>query len=104
MTAFKFTNVSNITRFTFFLSPTADVNTVTKRYSYQNITINIIRAMVWATESIRNDKEVVMTAVSNDGRELEFASRGLRNDKEVVMAAVCQWGHALEYASTSLKK
>lgn len=37
----------------------------------------------------RNDREIVLTAVNNDGRSLEYAL-DLENDTEIVLAAVCQ--------------
>jgi len=64
-------------------------------------------ALRYASESLKNDKEVVMTAVSNNGSALSAASRSLRNDKEVVMAAVSAVSKgiykALSSASDSLK-
>jgi hypothetical protein len=56
-----------------------------------------------ARNILKNDKEVVMVAVAQDGRALRFASDALKNDKEVVMVAVAQDGRALEYASDALK-
>ena len=57
------------------------------------------RALEYASEELRGDKEVVMEAVKQYGRALEYASEELRGDKEVVMEAVKQNGLALEYAS-----
>ena len=50
-----------------------------------------------------DDKEVIMTAVVQDGWALEYASDRLKNDKEVVMAAIAQNGCTLRYASDELK-
>jgi hypothetical protein len=50
------------------------------------------------------DKEVVLAAVSQNGRALEYAHANLQNDKEVVLAAVRQNGRALQYAHADLKK
>ena len=47
---------------------------------------------------LRADKEVVLAAVKQDGRSLEYASAKLRADKEVVLSAVKQDGRSLEYA------
>ena len=44
-----------------------------------------------------------MVAVAQYGCALEYASEVLKNDKEVVMAAVAEVGRALEYASDELK-
>ena len=60
-------------------------------------------ALEFASERLRNDKEVVLTAVENDGYALKFASEELKNDKEVVIKAVENYGFALEYASEELR-
>ena len=44
-----------------------------------------------------------MIAVAQNGCALEYASDELKNDKEVVMIAVAQNGWALEYASDEMK-
>ena len=61
------------------------------------------RALQYASETLKNDKDVVMVAVTQDGDALTYASETLKNDREVVMAAVTQNGHALYYASEELK-
>ena len=45
-----------------------------------------------------------MVAVAQNGSALQYASDELKNDKEIVMAAVAQNGSALQYASDELKK
>ena len=45
----------------------------------------------------RADKEVVMAAVQQDGRALQYAAEPLRADRKVVLAAVQQNGGALEH-------
>jgi hypothetical protein len=58
---------------------------------------------------LKEDKEVVLAAVREHWRALEFASDGnmifggLKGDKEVVPAAVKSNGKALQYASDGLK-
>jgi len=52
---------------------------------------------------LKGDKEVVVAALKQDGRALQFASEELKGDREVVVAAVKQNGCALEYASEELK-
>lgn len=54
------------------------------------------------TQGLRNDKDVVLAAVAQDGDALQFAA-GLRGDKEVVVAACRQTGWALQYASDALR-
>ena len=41
------------------------------------------------------NKEVVMADVSQNGRALQYASEELRNDKKVVLMAVSQNGYVL---------
>jgi hypothetical protein len=51
----------------------------------------------------RDDKDVVLAAVTKNGKALKFASVRLQNDKDVVLAAVTQNGKALEFASVRLQ-
>jgi hypothetical protein len=46
---------------------------------------------------------VVLAVVQQNGKALEYASEELRGDREVVLAAVQQHWGALEYASEGLK-
>ena len=46
---------------------------------------------------LRNDKEVVLAAVQQDGRALKYASDALRSDAEVALAAIEAHGLALSY-------
>ena len=57
----------------------------------------------FVSDELKNDKDVVLAAVSNDGAVLEYASDELKNDKEVVLAAVSKFSYALEFASDELK-
>jgi len=45
---------------------------------------------------LRNDKEVVSKAVTQNGGSLRYASGCLKNDKEVVIRAVKQNGKSLQ--------
>jgi len=47
--------------------------------------------------------EVVLKAVKQDGRALQYASEPFRGDKEIVLTAVEQDGRALQYASEELQ-
>eukprot|EP00933_Yihiella_yeosuensis_P017747 TRINITY_DN14776_c0_g1_i1.p1 TRINITY_DN14776_c0_g1~~TRINITY_DN14776_c0_g1_i1.p1 ORF type:complete len:538 (-),score=101.48 TRINITY_DN14776_c0_g1_i1:432-2045(-) len=62
------------------------------------------RALQFAMEPLRNDKEVILVAVKNDGYALRFASQILRRDFEVVLAAVTQNGLALSFAHKELRE
>ena len=57
----------------------------------------------YASAELQADKEIVMAAVQQDGFALEYASAGLKADREIVMAAVQQNGEALLYASAELR-
>ena len=59
--------------------------------------------LAYAVPEIRADKEVVLMAVSRDGRALQFAAVELRDDREVVMKAVGHHGRAIEFASERLR-
>jgi hypothetical protein len=57
----------------------------------------------FASDELKNDKDVVMAAVSNYAASLEFASDELKNDKEIVLEAVSYKSIALFYASAELR-
>ena len=56
-------------------------------------------ALYYVSEDLRNDRELVIAAVEQNGDALEYASEDLRNGRELVMKAVEQYGDALRYAS-----
>ncbi len=58
--------------------------------------------LIFASEELKNDKDVVLEAVKNDGEALRFASKELQNDKDVVLEAVKQNWRALYSASEEL--
>ena len=55
----------------------------------------------YASESLRKDKEVILSAVQREGQNLCFS---LIQDKEIVLAAVQQHGHALRFALPKFTK
>lgn len=57
-----------------------------------------------ASQECRNDKEVALAAVRQDGAALQYADRSLKRDKDVAFAAIRQDGAALQYADISLKR
>jgi len=61
------------------------------------------KALRHASEELQADKKIIMQALKKDGRALLFASKSLKADKEVVMEAVKQDGHSFEYASKELR-
>jgi hypothetical protein len=61
-------------------------------------------AFEYADESLKNDKEFVIAAVSVDGNSVLYhTSESLKNDKEVVLAAIKQNPNALYNASDELQ-
>ena len=61
-------------------------------------------ALQYASAELQKDREIVMTAVRQNGDALQYASAELQNDREIVMVAARQNGHALQYASAELQK
>ena len=51
----------------------------------------------------RANKEVTLKALTKDGLNLAFSSSNLRNDKEVVLAAVSKISSALKLASDEIQ-
>lgn len=60
-------------------------------------------SLLYASPLIKSDREVVIKAVSNNGLALQFASAELRGDRTVVLAAVADNGIALSHASVELQ-
>ena len=57
----------------------------------------------YASDTLKNDRDVVLAAVQHYGMVLHYASANLRNDQDIVLAAVQQHGDALQYASDGLR-
>ena len=56
-----------------------------------------------ASGQIKNNKVVVLAAVTKRGKALEFASDEMKNTEDVVMAAVTEDWQALKWASKEMK-
>ena len=61
-------------------------------------------ALKHATEELKGDHEIVMTAVSKDGWALQHTTQELKSDREIVTAAVSENGSALQFATKDLKE
>jgi hypothetical protein len=61
------------------------------------------KVLQYASAELKADKEFISAACRQNGRSLQFASPKLKSDKEVVLAAVQQYGPALEHASAELQ-
>jgi hypothetical protein len=60
-------------------------------------------ALFFASDRLKDDRELVMAAVTENGNALFFASDRLKDDREIVMFAVRQNGYMLRHASDRLK-
>ena len=60
-------------------------------------------SLLHASDRLKSDKDIVTAAVKENGLSLRMANEALQADPEVVMAAVQQTGKALEYASNKLQ-
>lgn len=63
----------------------------------------LVTLVVRSPANMQADKKLVLLAVAQNGRALDYAAPALKNDKEVVMAAVAQNGIALVEASEELQ-
>ena len=59
--------------------------------------------MLQTMPEFADDFGVVLEAVRNNGPSLKYASDTMKNNKEVVMAAALKNANALEYASDKIK-
>ena len=48
------------------------------------------RALEWASEEMKGDRDIVRAAVRRRGEELRWASEEMKGDREIVMAAIQQ--------------
>lgn len=65
--------------------------------------IDYNNTILYASDRLRDNKNIVFKAVSRDGNELTYASDLLKNDITIVMKAIEQTGYALGYASSSCR-
>jgi uncharacterized lipoprotein YbaY len=61
------------------------------------------RALEFASSDIRDNHDIVSAAVRQNGKALQFASLDLRNNRDIVLAAVRQYGFALHNASATIQ-
>ena len=57
----------------------------------------------YSPDAFKNDRELLMQAVSFNGKVLKFASAFFRNDEKIVLAAVKNQTSALKYSSKAIK-
>eukprot|EP00928_Gymnodinium_smaydae_P089061 TRINITY_DN73064_c0_g1_i1.p1 TRINITY_DN73064_c0_g1~~TRINITY_DN73064_c0_g1_i1.p1 ORF type:complete len:302 (+),score=56.70 TRINITY_DN73064_c0_g1_i1:85-990(+) len=61
-------------------------------------------ALIYASEDLRNDKEILMNAAKHDGHVIMYTSDETRKDKELVLQAVRTNGQVLRYSDLKLRK
>ena len=75
--------------------------------NYKEIVLSAVKnngdSLEYASSELRADKEVVLEAVKNDGYALQYASKKLQADKDILLEAVKNDGYALQYASKKLQ-
>merc|ERR1719422_964154 len=59
--------------------------------------------MRFASQELREDREVVLAAVVQDGTALEFADKKFLEDREVVLQAVASNGMVLKHLGQELR-
>ena len=60
--------------------------------------------LYFATEQMRDDKEVVLEAVKNKGIIIKYASYRLKNDLDIATAAIMQNKKSYEFLGEDLKQ
>ena len=61
-------------------------------------------ALRYASERLRNDKKIVLEAVTNNGMALEFASEALKDNFKIVKIATKSKGASIRHASARLQR
>lgn len=49
------------------------------------------------SDELKNDREVILTAISSHGRDIQYAPQHFKNDREIVLKAVNQSWKAIEF-------
>ena len=57
----------------------------------------------YASKELQKDREIVLAAITQCGTSLQFASEEFKKDKKIVLIAVNKSGYALQYASKELR-
>ena len=71
---------------------------------YKNENKELLNIEDYASEELRDDREVVKTAVENKGIIIKYASKRLIDDKELAEIAVKQNKQAYHFISNKLKQ
>lgn len=83
------------------------VKNLIEEYSNKEKVLNKVQEygmqLEYASDELKNDKDVVEKAITSCGAAIKFASKELKNDKDLAIKAVQQYGLALEYLPNELK-
>ena len=60
-------------------------------------------ALCYATEEMKGDRQVVMTAMSENWGALQYATEEMKGDRQIVMTAASRNGYALHFATAELR-
>ena len=66
--------------------------------------MGIISQLKYASDRLKDDKDVVMTAVKNNGFAIQYASDRLKNDIEVVREASNTYLYTFDYVGNKFKE
>ena len=83
------------------------VKNLIEEYSNKEKVLNKVQEygmqLEYASDELKNDRDVVEKAITSCGAAIKFASNELKNDKDLAIKAVQQYGLALEYLPNELK-
>ncbi len=80
-----------------------ETNTENKSFFENAIKDKATWTIAYASDKLKDDKDLMMECAKEDGQALYFASQRLRDDKELVLLAVEQKWMIIKYASLRLR-
>ena len=63
----------------------------------------LIDGLKYASQRVRNDKDLVLAIIAKQPRDLKYASPDFQNNNEIVMVGIKQCPMALKYASERIR-
>ena len=81
----------------------AEKNSDNKEFMQKAIKDDATWVLVYASEKLHRDKELMLEGIKKDGQLLYYASQELRDDKEIVLTAVTNKWLILKYASYRMR-
>lgn len=80
-----------------------EANTDNRDFFEEAIKNHATWTLRYASDKLKDDKDLIMDCAKVDGQILYYASKRLRDDKEVVLTAVTQKPLIVKYASAKLR-